>query len=116
MAAPNIKTASSIIGKNAKLAITTTPTAILTNAASSGKVFKINLLNIANVDGSASASVTVTIDDGTAYPIAYTVAVPADNSLDILNKPLYLQEGETLKLTASADGDLVGVASYEEIS
>jgi hypothetical protein len=117
MSAPNIKLASAIYGKNAKLAVTTVATAILTNAAASGKAFKVNLLNIANVDGTNAAAISAFINDGqNDRYLAKTVNVPADNSLSIFDKPLYLMEGETLKLQASANGDLEAIASYEEIS
>jgi hypothetical protein len=52
----------------------------------------------------------------TAYPIASTISVPADATLDIMSKAIYLEEGDTLRCTASAAGDLTAVCSYEEIS
>ena len=119
MAAPNIKTATTFTGKTAVLAVTTVATDIVANATASGKVLKINTLRVANVDGSASANITASVyRSSTEYPIAYTVAVPADNSLDVLDKgvTIYLEEGDALRLTASADGDLTAVVSYEEIS
>ena len=117
MAAPNIGAPSYIYGKTAVLAVTTTPTDIVTNAAASGKVLKINSLNIANVDGSASATITASLyRSSVAYPLAFTVAVPADNSLELINSRIYLEEGDSLRLTASANGDLTAVVSYEEIS
>jgi hypothetical protein len=52
----------------------------------------------------------------TPYRIASTIVVPADATLDILSKPIYLEEGDDLRLTANASGDLEAVCSYEEIS
>jgi hypothetical protein len=117
MAAPNIVNVATITGKTAVQAVGTSATAIVTNSGSSGKVFKVNALYVANVDGAASADITVDLfRSSTAYPIASTVAVPADNSLDIMAKAIYLEEGDSLRCTASASGDLVAVCSYEEIS
>lgn len=117
MAAPNIVNVSTIIGKTAVQAVTTSATAIVTNSAASGKVFKINALYVANVDGTNSADVTVDLFRGsTPYRITSTVAVPGDASLDVLTKAIYLEEGDSLRLTASANGDLEAVCSYEEIS
>ena len=117
MAAPNIGAPSYIYGKTAVLAVTTTPTNIVANAAASGKVLKINSLNIANVDGSASANITASLyRSSVEYPLAFTVAVPADNSLELISSRIYLEEGDSLRLTASANGDLTAVVSYEEIS
>ena len=117
MAAPNIVNVATITGKTAVQAVGTSATAIVTNSGGSGKVFKVNALYVANVDGSASADITVDLfRSSTAYPIASTIAVPADATLDIMTKAIYLEEGDTLRCTASASGDLTAVCSYEEIS
>ncbi len=117
MAAPNIVNVATITGKTAVQAIGTSATAIVTNSASSNKVFKVNALLISNVDGTNDATVNVDVyRSSTAYHIAKTINVPADTTIDILNKPIYLEEGDALRLTASAASDLEGVCSYEEIS
>ena len=117
MAAPNIVNVSSIIGKTALQAVTTSATAIVTNSGASGKVLKINALYVSNVDGSNAADVTVDIfRSSVAYRIANTINVPADSTLDILSKPIYLEEGDSLRMTASAASDLEAICSYEEIS
>lgn len=117
MAAPNIVNVATIIGKTAVQAIGTSATAIVTNSAASNKVLKINALYISNVDGAANASVDVDVYRSTTpYRIAYTVVVPADAALNVLTKSIYLEEGDSLRLTASAAGDLEAVCSYEELS
>jgi hypothetical protein len=117
MAAPNIVNVAIITGKTAVQAVGTSATAIVTNSGGSGKVFKVNALYVANIDGSASADITVDLfRSSTAYPIASTISVPADASLDIMSKAIYLEEGDVLRCTASAAGDLTAVCSYEEIS
>jgi len=99
------------------LAITTTATAILTNAGASGKVLKVDQLLITNVNGSANATVNVDIyRSSTAYNIAYLMTVPAGATLDIVSSRIYLEEGDTLRLTASLNSYLQGVCSYEDIS
>lgn len=117
MAAPNIVNVATITGKTAVQAVGTSATAIVTNSGSSGKVFKVNALYVANIDGTNSADVTVDLfRSSTAYPIASTVQVPSDATLDLMSKAIYLEEGDVLRCTASAAGDLVAVCSYEEIS
>ena len=117
MAAPNIVNVATITGKTAVLAVTTSATAIVTNSAASGKVFKVNALYVSNVDGTSNADLTVDIyRSSTAYHIAKTVNVPADATLDVISKSIYLEEGDTLRFTASANSDLEAVCSYEEIS
>ena len=117
MAAPNIVNVSTITGKTAVQAVTTSATAIVTNSAASGKVFKVNALYVSNVDGTNNAEINVDIyRSSTAYHIGKTIVVPADATLDIISKPIYLEEGDALRLTANATSDLEAVCSYEEIS
>jgi hypothetical protein len=124
MAAPHIVNVSTIIGKSATVALSTTSaTTLVSNAAASGKVFKINMIQVANVDGAAAASVTVDVHSaasggGTAFSLASTVSVPANASMVIIDKnsSIYLEEDRSITVTASAAGDLEVVTSYEEIS
>jgi len=117
MAAPNIVNVTTITGKTSVQQVTTSATAIVTNSAASGKVFKVNALYVANVDGTNAADVNVDLyRSTTAYHIAKTVSVPADSTLDVISKSIYLEEGDELRLTASVNGDLEAVCSYEEIS
>jgi hypothetical protein len=124
MTAPNIIAATSVLGQTATVNLTTTSaTEVLSNAASSGKVFKVNTLIVANVDGSSAADITVAIysEDnigGTATEIIQAKAVAAKTNLVVISKdtPIYLEEDRSLGATASAGGDLKVTASYEEIS
>ena len=110
MTAPNIVNVATISGKTAVQAVGTSATAIVTNSASSNKVFKVNTLLISNVDGANNAEITVDLyRSSTAYHVAKTVVVPADATLDVLAKAIYLEE-------ASAASDLEAICSYEEIS
>ena len=124
MAAPNIVNDGTITGKSFYLALAnTSATALVSNAASSGKVFKINMIQVANVDGSVACDVTVkyhTQDDigGTGYALVSTVSVPQDSSLVVLDKntALYLEEDRSISVTAGTANDLEVLVSYEEIS
>ena len=124
MSAPNIVNVATITGKTATVALSSTnATAVVSNAASSSKVFKINNVIVANVDATAAADITINLysqDDigGTAYAIASTISVPADTTLVVLDKntALYLEEDKSIGAQASVANDLVVVISYEEIS
>jgi hypothetical protein len=119
MAAPNIVGVTTIRGNTEVLAVTTSATAIANNIPSSGKVYKINSLVVSNIDGTNAADITADLyRGGTGYSIASTITVPADASLVVISKEtaVYLEEGDALRCTASADGDLVAICSYEEIS
>jgi hypothetical protein len=116
MAAPNIVAVVTISGKTAVQVVGTSATAIVTNSAASGKVQKINALYVSNIN-TAAANINVDVYRSTvAYRIAYTLTIPAQSSMDILTKSLYLEEGDTLRLTASSAGYLEAICSYEEIS
>ena len=127
MANPNIVNVTSILGNTSSNLISSTDdpfaTALVTNAASSGKVYKINSIVVANVDGSAAADITIKIfpnDDltGTGTAIASTISVPADASLVVIDKTtsFYLLEDQSIGATASAANDLVVTVSWEEIN
>lgn len=117
MAAPNIVNVTTITGKTAVQAVGTTATAIVENTAASGKVLKVNALYVSNVDGTDNAEINVDIFRGsTAYHIGKTIVVPADATLDVVSKAIYLEEGDALRLTAGTASDLEAVCSYEEIS
>ena len=119
MANPNIVNVSEIYGKTAAAAVTTSATAIVTNSCGSGKIYKINCLIISNIDGTNAADITVDFyRSTTARHIVKTVSVAADSAFTAIDKniPIYLEEGDAIRLTASADGDLEAICSYEEIS
>ena len=124
MAAPNVVNVATITAKSALVALSSTSaTTLVSNAASSGKVFKINMIQVANVDGTNAADVTVDLHSaasggGTAYSLVSTISVPADASLVALDKStaLYLEEDRSITATAGTANDLEVIVSYEEIS
>jgi hypothetical protein len=117
MTAPNIVQVSTIVGKTDLMSVTTTVTAITTCATD--KVYKINSVVVSNVDGINDADITVDLfRSDIAYHIAKTIVVPADATLVVVSKDLgmYLEEGDAIRLTASATGDLQAACSYEIIA
>ena len=123
MANPNIVSVASIYGKTVyDTDIATTAASLVSNAASSGKILKINSLIIANIDGTNSADITVTLRNAagssTYSTLASTIAVPNDATLVVISKDtaIYLEEDMSLYVLASAAGDLSATCSYEEIS
>jgi len=125
MAAPNIVNVTTITAKTSLVRLAdTNENTLISNAASSGKVLKINNIIVANVDGTNSATITITIwDTATAgstngTKLAHTISVPADSTLVALDKSaaIYLEEDRSIGVTASAADDLHVVCSYEEIS
>jgi len=127
VAAPNIVNVTSIVGNTSTNLISTTSdpfaTALASNGASSGKVFKINSIVAANVDGTSACDITIKIFSaaalgGTGTAIASTISVPADATLIITDKTttFYLLEDRSLGATASAANDVVVTVSWEEIT
>jgi len=126
MANPNIVEVSVIRGNTSSILISSTAdpfaTALVSNAASSGKVYKINSIVVANVDGTSAADITIKIFSqaalaGTGTAIASTISVPPDASLIVTDKTtsFYLLEDRSIGATASAANDLVVTCSWEEI-
>ena len=124
MAAPNVVNVATITAKSEMVALaSTSQTTLVSNPAASGKVFKVNMIQIANVDGANACDVTVDMHSlaaggGTAYSLVSTISVPADASLVALDKntALYLEEDRSITVTAGTAGDLEVIVSYEEIS
>lgn len=116
MAAPNIVNIATITAKTAVQAVSTTPTDIVTNSAASGTAVKINTLLVANINGTAAATITASVYRSTTeYKVAHVISVPAGATLVVIDKTtqIYLEEGDTLRLTASVNSYLHAVASYE---
>ena len=124
MAAPNIVNVSTITGKTDGTALTSTAsTSVLSNAAGSGKIFKLNALHIADVDGTAAAAVTVkyhyeAAGANTGFSLGTQLVVPAKSTIVVVekNSAVYLPENRSIACTANTANDLEVVASYEEIS
>ena len=122
MAAPNIVNVTTITGKSIAVGLSTTAlVGILTNTSGSNKVFKINTIRATNIDGSASADISVgfsTVGAATTQYIARTIAVPADAALVVVDKTsaIYLEENQRIIAQASAASDIDMFISYEDIS
>jgi hypothetical protein len=124
MANPNIVSVNSIFGNTTGIALTTTlTTVLLANTSASGKVYKIESIMVANVDGTNAADVTIDWNTnaggtGTSIALAATISVPADATLNLVDKnsSFYLMENQSIIGGASADSDLECIISYEDIS
>lgn len=124
MAAPNLVNIATITGKNAKLSLAnTSATVLVDNPAGSGKLMRVTGVIAANDDGTNSVNVTLALHDaangaGTAFKLAHLLAVAGATSLVLVSKdaPIYLEENNSLVVTASAANDLDVIATYEELS
>ena len=119
MANPNIVNVSAIYGGrftgSPSFGTTTT---MVSNSSSSGMIYKINTVTVANRSATDSG-VSVWIYNGADYYIAYELAVPPNASLVILDKnsSLYLIEGDSLRATLTTNGNAVDIiVSYDTIN
>ena len=137
MAAPNIVNVATITGITTFIAGINTGgtgvavpinaagvTTIVSNAAASGKVLKINSLVAAGVGDTTGVTVNI-YDKATAtgaantVSIASTVAVPTFSSVVIIGKEnaIYLEEDRSLGVYCQPNaGSINVVVAYEEIS
>ena len=131
MAAPNIVNVATITGVTTYIAgVSTVGTGngistVVTNAASSGKVVKINCL-IATAIGTTTGVTVNHYNSASQFTgaaatvsLASTMTVPVFSSLAVIDKTnsIYLQENEQLAVIAQSNaGTLDVVCSYEEIS
>lgn len=127
MANPNIVSVTAIYGNTSSYLISSTDdpfaTALINNAASSGKVYKVNTIIAANVDGTNNYSITIKLfsqDDlgGTGTALVSTMTVPADGSVVIIDKnaSFYLLEDKSIGATADTANKIVVTCSWEEIN
>ena len=124
MAAPNIVGVTNITGKTTTTSLTTNSiTNVLSNAASSNKVLKVNTIVVSNTDGVNAVNFTLNYNTGaggagTNVEMVSTVSVPANASLIALDKStsIYLEENTSLTATAGTASKLKVTISYEDIS
>jgi len=128
MANPDIVDVATINAESLAYTLTaTTTTTLLT--VKDDVVLKVNSIHAANDDGTNDATIDLSVvkanytpagvDDFTTsgtFVIAKTIPVPADTALSILDKPIYLMEGDVLKGGASAVSDIDILISYEVIN
>ncbi len=124
MAAPNLINANTIVGKTTTSNLTSTAvTTVLNNPANSGKVLKVNTLNLCNYNASVVA-VTVFYSNGANTTgaangsIAGSINVPALSTLTIIDKTsqYYLEENTSFGAFANTANYISVSVSYEDIS
>lgn len=99
----------------------TSATSLLSNAASSGRVYKIIAIVAANVDGTNAANITVNRYSaaalgGTSFPVASTISVPANAALIVADSttPIVLAANTSLGATAGAANAITMTVTYQE--
>ena len=127
MANPNIVSVATIEGGNLGWNLTDTLTTQLLTVDSE-YVVKINRITCTNIHVSDAANLNLYVDgmgngaagfsgttgDATIY-LAKVISVPANASLVVLDTPIYLMEGDSLKGGSSAASTLDLFVTYETL-
>lgn len=115
MTMPNLRRISNIYGKTDGV-LANGVTTILSNPINSNQIYKINMLPVSG-DSTEALDCTIDIFDGVNTIIyAKNIVVPAKSIVDfIVNKPLYLEEGKSLRITPQTNNKLNVTVSYEVI-
>ena len=118
MSAPNLISATTITGKTALSALTTTTANIVTNSANSNTVLKINNIAVSNYSATQISANVIINRSATAYQYGGSLAVPAYSTLVVLAKDsqIYLEEGDIIQANVSANSSSYITSSYELIS
>lgn len=127
MANPNIVNATAIYaGSTGIRLLPTGTTAIISNASSSGKIFFVEALVVANTDTTNAVDVTVQAwnnatpgaTGATGVAIASTITVPAKASLVVISKDATqnVMENQSISVTPGTAAKLDVSCDYKEIS
>jgi hypothetical protein len=106
---------------NASVKLTTTSATDIYQAPTGDAADRAIVLSclVANVDGTDSADITITVTDGSdavLSTLASTITVPADASLEVIANKLILKQSQKIRATASAADDLEVTVSALEIT
>lgn len=119
MTAPNLRAPISIVGKTILYSATTSLSEVVSNAADSGKLLKVNTIRAANTTLSSPISLDVTIYRGSTHRyLIRGVVIPGGRALIVSDKNeyIYLEEGDSLYVLANFANSIDLTINYEEIS
>ena len=122
MANPNIYSTTVVNLVTLGGALTTSEVALLSNAASSGHVYKIISLYVSSISSSNTVTVTANWNNaaaigGTDYSICYELVVLSQSTVVLIdeNSPIVLNENSSLGVLSSANSALEYVLTYQDI-
>jgi len=82
-----------------------------------GDVAKLNAVYVSNTSsGDLTATVTIVDDSSNTFDLINTITVPANATLDVISKSMYLPAGYGMTITASAATGIDALVSWEELS
>lgn len=115
----NIANTVTITAKTAYANVITSTANVLSNAAASNQIYKINNISLTNYSASTTTSNVIVNRNGTGtFYVVGSVTVPANSLLTVVAKDtgFYLEEGDTLQMSGSANSSLHASIGYELLS
>ena len=101
--------------KNVKIDLTSTGLVVLLNVPTESTCILKSILVSENTGATPTIDITL-VESSNIFSIFKSKALSANQTLELLDKPLVIQAGEILKAQASAGNQLHVIVSYLEIT
>jgi len=114
----NLFNATTINGRTAYSALTTTAANVIVNAIDSNTTYRVNDIMISNYSaGVITANVNI-LRGSTLYNLIGNIGIPGNSMLAVVGKdtPFYLEENDALQAFANIAGAVTLICSYEYMS
>jgi len=123
MAAPNIVGVTTIVGFTTAINLdTAAPTVLVSNAAGSGAVLKINNLTLSNITNSTVGYATVRTHTaaaglGVSFSLSSNIGIATGTSLVLMDKAssIYVEEGRSITVQVNPINTIHATCSFERI-
>ena len=115
----NVANTITITAKTSWSNVTTVTSNVLSNAASSGQIYKINNIMLSNYSVSTITSNVIVSRSGTGnFYVVGNISIPLNSLMTVVGKDtqIYLEEGDTLQVNASANSSIHMSVGYELLS
>jgi hypothetical protein len=114
MSNPNLLSLTTVNGIAAPKALTNTAADIIA-AVTSGHCYHMQSILASNITAAAHPVSVFHKIGGTSYSIATSISVPANSTIEILGRAIYLQDGDSLTGNSDASSQITVVAYYEDL-
>ena len=117
MANPDIVSVGQIYGNTVCKILGATAGVAVVSTVPTDDVYKINSIMCCNVHTSAeTVDIKINKVSGDDVFLVKGLSIPVGATLDVLNKPIYLMEGDVLEANGGAATYIHMTVSYEDIS
>lgn len=115
MSNPNLLSLTTVNGIAAKLNCTNSASDVIA-AVTSAHCYHVTSIYASNLTAAAHPVSVFHKIGGTSYSIATSISVPANSTLSLLDRPIYLQDGDSLTANSDASSQITVLAYYEDMS